>query len=154
MDTRLSGDVIDALYLARRIPYIVPKLPTNFKRGQLGILSALYTIQDKNGRARITDISTYLKVSAPNVIKLINDLVKMGFIKKTCDSDDRRAVLVEFTESGKEILEKGLLDFYSKVSEKLSAYDDNEWLQLIKMINIAYEMIEQTSKEMNYKFKL
>jgi DNA-binding MarR family transcriptional regulator len=154
MDIRMTGDIFDVLYASRRLPYMVPQLPPRFKRGQLGVLNSLYNAREKGEAVRVTDICKQLKASAPNTIKLINDMEKMGLLKKTCDTADHRVVFVDFTDEGREIFEKTLLDFYARVSEKFAQYSDYKWKNMMDMTLIAHDIIDQTSQEMNRKFEL
>jgi DNA-binding MarR family transcriptional regulator len=54
---------------------------------------------------RISDLSALLSVSPRNVTGLVDTLERQGYVKRTPDSNDRRAVHVRITPAGSEVIQ-------------------------------------------------
>lgn len=59
-------------------------------------LEVITILEKKKGKARIKDISSYLKVKNPSVVYAINSLMKNGYVKH------KKYSYVELTKKGKE----------------------------------------------------
>ncbi|MFP5345548.1 MAG: MarR family winged helix-turn-helix transcriptional regulator [Actinomycetes bacterium] len=57
------------------------------------------------GPLRITDLAAADRCSQPTATNLVQRLSERGWISRSADPDDARAVLVEITDSGREVLE-------------------------------------------------
>lgn len=67
--------------------------------------SALGTLRDR-GPQRVTDLADLEGVRQPTCTGLVNTLEAQGWVTRTVDDADRRAVLVELTASGRQVLEE------------------------------------------------
>ncbi|MEI7058046.1 MarR family transcriptional regulator [Nocardioides sp. CCNWLW239] len=57
------------------------------------------------GGQRITDLARAEGVTQPAMTQLVNRLEHDGLVRRTADSADRRGVLVETTDRGREVIE-------------------------------------------------
>ena len=59
----------------------------------------------RTGPQRVTDLARVAGVSQPAMTQLVNRLTQQGMLARVADDADRRAVLVEVTDAGREVLE-------------------------------------------------
>ncbi|MEU4452270.1 MarR family transcriptional regulator [Nocardioides sp. NPDC023903] len=59
----------------------------------------------RTGPQRVTDLAKVAGVSQPAMTQLVNRLTRQGMLARVADDADRRAVLVEVTDAGREVLE-------------------------------------------------
>lgn len=72
------------------------------ERGFADFRPALGTVGQHiaDGGSRITEIAQLAQVTKPTVVYLVNDLERLGYVKREPDPTDGRATLVCFTERG------------------------------------------------------
>jgi DNA-binding MarR family transcriptional regulator len=59
----------------------------------------------RSGAQRVTDLARIAGVSQPAMTQLVNRLTQQGMLARVADDADRRAVLAEVTDAGREVLE-------------------------------------------------
>lgn len=59
----------------------------------------------RTGPQRVTDLARVAGVSQPAMTQLVNRLTRQGLLARVADDADRRAVLVEITDAGREVLD-------------------------------------------------
>lgn len=73
-------------------------------------LFVLFCIKDStkpdDSGIMISEISRHLKVAPPTVTQLVNGLVTNGFVERSTDKEDRRAVRIKLTEKGEGAVKK------------------------------------------------
>ncbi len=138
MDLRLMQDVEEAFHLVSRMVKGAPKLPEEVEPGMLPVLAALRRIQDNAGKAKVTDISSYLRLTSPSVIRIVGRCEKAGFIVKWKDEEDKRVTNVRLTERGENLLTKTLDPYHERLREKYSQIPDEDWENVVRVIHQAY----------------
>jgi DNA-binding MarR family transcriptional regulator len=90
------GDVLARLYafLRRRV------LPRGMSISQVLTLSDLRDL----GPQRVTDLAGIEGLRQPTCTGLINTMEAEGWVSRRVDDSDRRAVIVEITENGRDVL--------------------------------------------------
>ncbi|MET1071548.1 MAG: MarR family transcriptional regulator [Umezawaea sp.] len=68
--------------------------------------SALYRLKMNGGRLRMLDLSDYLSVSPSGGTRLVERLVKRGWVAREQPEDNRRLVHAVLTAEGRRVLEK------------------------------------------------
>ena len=93
---------------------------SDIKRTKEDYLEAIYSISSKNGFARTTDISDYLKIKPPSVTEMLQKLSQEGFLIY------KRYRGVTLTENGKKIGKsvKGRHDALRELLQILQIPDD------------------------------
>jgi DNA-binding MarR family transcriptional regulator len=94
-----------ALHVARHQEEVFGRLGLN--RGEIGVLSALRTAGPKQ-RLSPTRLFKGLMLSSAGITSRLDRLEKRGFVKRTPDPEDRRAVLVELTGAGRKVLDEAV----------------------------------------------
>ncbi|MGN7454148.1 MarR family winged helix-turn-helix transcriptional regulator [Paenibacillus pasadenensis] len=105
-----------------------------FSRGEMGIL--LYLLLRKNG-ASAGELSESLSVSTGRIASALKTLEKKGMILRCTDSEDRRRVLVYYTDAGKKFLIDRRAEHIAQTEQmlsRLSERDAREFVRLVKLL--------------------
>lgn len=89
---------------------------------QFGVLEVLHHLGPLNQRA----IGEKLLKSGGNITMVIDNLEKCGYVKRERDPDDRRAVLINLTDSGKSFIEDFFPKHLDKIKEEFSVLTEDE----------------------------
>ena len=92
---------------------------------------------------RITELAAREGVTQPAITLLVNRLAERGWLRRTRDPLDGRAVLVELTPAGGALLDQVRAEFRALVSEDMAALDDDDLSALARAVEILDEMIER-----------
>jgi len=87
-------------------------------------------------------IAEYLHIKAPSATSLINGLVKMEYVKRVADPNDRRVVQMIVTDKGKNFFKKGVEQMNEKLKEvllKLKQDQLDNFIQIMEEIKKAYK---------------
>lgn len=97
---------------------------------------------------KMSDISSALRVASPTITQLINGLETNGFVERTMDKEDRRAVRVRLTAKGEGAIEKASEAFFNAfngLAEYLGEEDSN---RLAELLSKTFAYFENEKKEM------
>jgi len=89
---------------------------------QLKILSVI----SERGNPTMKEIADSLFITSPSATSAIDHLVEEGQLKRIPDSEDRRVIRLELTESGKKVFKEGYKQIVAKISEVLDKLDTKE----------------------------
>jgi len=89
---------------------------------QFGVLEVLHHLGPLNQRA----IGEKLLKSGGNITMVIDNLEKCGYVKRERDPDDRRAVLIHLTDSGKSFIKVFFPKHLDKIKEEFSVLTEDE----------------------------
>ena len=81
---------------------ILQDLKINFSLQHYMILKLL----EGNKQLYVTEFVDILSITKPQMTSLIDKLIKMGYVNRTNDLDDRRKIYISITEEGKHITSK------------------------------------------------
>ena len=107
---------------------ILQDLQINFSQQHYMILKLL----EGNKHLYVTEIVDILSITKPQMTALIDKLIKMGYVNRTNDLDDRRKIYISITESGKKIT--------SEINHSINNQLDNH---LIKLSQSELKALEQ-----------
>ncbi|QJD84904.1 MarR family winged helix-turn-helix transcriptional regulator [Cohnella herbarum] len=85
----------------------------------------LYYI-NKLGGCKLTQLAEKMEVKPSAVTVMIDRLEKSGYVTRSHDTVDRRAILVEATPAGKEVLEKAIQERNEIIGHYLSRLEQEE----------------------------
>ena len=94
-----------ALHIARRQDEAFGRFGLN--RGEVGVLGAL-RIAGPPHRLSPTHLFKGLMLSSAGITSRLDRLEGRGLVKRTPDPDDRRSVVVELTDAGREVLDEAV----------------------------------------------
>ena len=89
-------------HLARRQDEVFGRF--GLSRGEVGALSAL-RVAVPPYRLSPTRLSRGLMLSSAGVTSRIDRLERRGFVRRLADPDDRRGVIIELTDQGREVVD-------------------------------------------------
>ncbi|PKM39513.1 MAG: MarR family transcriptional regulator [Firmicutes bacterium HGW-Firmicutes-8] len=105
------------------------------------------TVKSDSVGIKVSDISSALKVASPTVTQLINGLETSGFVERTMDQEDRRAVRVNLTDKGKRTLEKVSDVFYNSFDGLVEYLGEEESSKLAELLSKVFTYFNETRKE-------
>ena len=100
---------------------------------QFMVLEALYS----KGKLSISEVRDAILSSVGTISLVVNNLEKMGYIKREADPNDKRICILSLTDSGEEIISKivpenvKMIDSYM---EKLDYEERKTLLELLKKL--------------------
>lgn len=98
---------------------------------------------------RISDISSEVHSTKPAVSKMINSLEQKGHVIRVPNSQDRREIYVELTESGEAILREHFKLMYHFTDLTLERIGEEDTKNLILLMNKFYEAMGVVLEEIN-----
>jgi DNA-binding MarR family transcriptional regulator len=113
--------------LARRQEEVFDRFGLN--RGEVGALSAL-RIAGPPHRLSPTRLGKGLMLSSAGVTSRIDRLERRGFVRRLPDPDDRRGVIIELTDEGREAVDAAVAALTISDSQLVGRLDPDEVAQL------------------------
>lgn len=111
--------------------------PTEAEFGLSGarysVLRCLYLSDD--GRLSMKELAKRLLVTAPNVTRLVEGLVKDGLVTRAPDQDDRRMAWIELTDEGRSLFETLRPRRIKQAERHFGKLDDQEKRLLIHLLS-------------------
>jgi DNA-binding MarR family transcriptional regulator len=107
-------------------------------RTEIGVLHVL-----SERPRRITELAAREGVTQPAITLLVNRLENRGLVQRTADPFDRRAVLVELTPGGDELLERLRSEYRALLHEDMATLDDDDVAALARAVEILDELIDR-----------
>lgn len=105
------------------------------------LLNIKKTVKPKSPGVKVSDISHSLQVAAPTITQLINSLEADGFVERTMDKADRRAVRVNITTKGEGAIDeasKSFSVFFNGLVEHLGEVKSNELAELLSEVFVYF----------------
>ena len=106
-------------------------------RTEVGVLRCL-----RPRPRRITELAAEERVTQPAITLLVNRLAERGWVERTTDPSDRRAVLVALTPAGEEALDLLRAEYRALLHEEMAALGDREVETLASAVGILDRLIE------------
>jgi DNA-binding MarR family transcriptional regulator len=113
--------------LARRQESVFSRFGLN--RGEVGALSAL-RIAGPPHRLSPTRLGRGLMLSSAGVTSRIDRLERRGLVRRLADPDDRRGVIVELTDQGREVVDEAVAAVAISDRQLVERLDSQEIAQL------------------------
>lgn len=92
---------------------------------------------------RITELAAEERVTQPAITALVNRLVERGWVERTTDPTDRRAVLVTLTPAGEEAYTRLKAEYRALLQAEMASLDDDEIETLAMAVGILDRLIER-----------
>lgn len=87
---------------------------------------------------KVSDISSSMKVAPPSITQLINTLEAGGYVERSMDKSDRRAVRVKLTEKGEGVVVKANEIFSQTINGLISYLGEEKSKELIDIMEKVY----------------
>jgi len=107
--------------------------PYDLSPGRLNVIMVLNSQVDQT--MALSEIGDYLVVSRPNITGLIDGLVEDGLVKRISHPDDRRMVLAQLTEQGKDFIRKFVPRHHRAIGSAMAPMSKQEKRQLVQLLD-------------------
>lgn len=131
-------EVMDACYLAKRVRDLLPKLPNGVTPSHIHYLDTIRKLESQIDSVRVSDLSDELGLPRPSVTKTIKDMENLGFVEKKTTQTDGRVVIIKTTQSGKDLVDKYVDQYFGELSMELDDISDMEADNMIETIEKLY----------------
>jgi DNA-binding MarR family transcriptional regulator len=95
-------------------------------------VGALHYVNRK-GEATMKELSEFLGITPPSTTAVIDKMIKLNFLKRSLNEDDRRNVILSFTDKGKEMFLKARIEKIKIIKNILSGLNEKERLELCRI---------------------
>ena len=126
-------------HLARRQEDVFGRFGLN--RGEVGALSAL-RISGPPYRLSPTRLAKGLMLSSAGVTSRIDRLERRGFVRRLDDPDDRRGVIIELTDAGREVVDDAVAALTISDRQLLERLDPEEVALLEDLLRKLLALLE------------
>lgn len=103
-------------------------------------------ILSKCGKQKMSELASNLSLSYASATNLINRLSESGLVNRYDDPEDRRVVMVELSDKGREITDSIRKRHVSEMKEKCEALSKNEIETLLNGMDILIKIITMDKK--------
>src|SRR6185312_1593022 len=137
--TSLGVDLLGVVARLNRLATQRTKLPLPWAQARL-----LGTVEDQ-GPTRISDLAALDHCSQPTMTMQVRRLEDAGFVTRTADPADARAVLIEITPAGSETLRRARADRAAVVDPHIAALDEQDRQTLAKGVRVLQRLLEDAA---------
>ena len=103
---------------------------------QFSVLETLYS----KGKLRIQDLIEKMLATSGNMTVVIRNMVRDGWISRTCDPKDRRSFFLKLTPAGRRKIEEVLPNHIDSIVEAFRILEDGEKEDLIRILKKFKDM--------------
>ncbi len=125
--------------LARRQEEVFDRF--GLSRGEVGALSAL-RISGSPYRLSPTRLAKGLMLSSAGITSRIDRLERRGLVRRLDDPDDRRGVLIELTDEGRDVVDEAVAALAISDRQLLDRLDPHEVDQLEGLLRKVLSLLE------------
>jgi DNA-binding MarR family transcriptional regulator len=129
-------------HLARRQDEVFSRF--GLSRGEVGALSAL-RIAGPPYRLSPTRLSRGLMLSSAGVTSRIDRLERRGLVRRLDDPDDRRGVIIELTDEGRDVVDEAVAALAISDRQLLERLDPQEVEQLEGLLRKLLALLEPSA---------
>jgi DNA-binding MarR family transcriptional regulator len=99
------------------------------------------------GNCAIGDISERFDITNAAASQLVDKLVQSGFIRREEDPQDRRAKMLNLTDKGRDLIQRGIEERYRWVEELAGKLSTEERAQVTNALNIMTRAAQELETE-------
>ena len=126
-------------HLARRQDEVFGRF--GLSRGEVGLLSAL-RVAGPPYRLSPTRLAKGLMLSSAGATSRIDRLERRGFVRRLPDPDDRRGVIIELTDEGREVVDEAVAAIAISDRQLMDRLDPQEVEQLEGLLRKLLALLE------------
>lgn len=116
---------------------------TGLSMPQFGLLMQMH----HKGACGMSEVSERFDITPAAASQLVDKLVQNGFIQRVEDPHDRRAKLLNLTEKGRDLIERGMEERYRWVDELGERLTAEERAKVTEALNIMTEAARELEAE-------
>ncbi|MDT5182127.1 MAG: hypothetical protein QOI29_285 [Mycobacterium sp.] len=139
MTPTLGADLLAVVARINRLATQRVRLPLGYAQARL-----LSTIEDQ-GEARISDLASLDHCSQPTMTTQVRRLEDAGFVSRTVDPGDARAVLIRITQKGVDTLRQVRVDRGAAIDPYLERLDGADREALGDAVRVLRRLLEDAA---------
>lgn len=116
---------------------------TGLSMPQFSMMMQMY----HRGACGMSEVSERFEITPAAASQLVDKLVQSGFIMRQEDPNDRRAKLLDLTQKGRELIERGIEERYRWVGEMEAKLTAEERAQISQALDIMTRTAQDLEKE-------
>ena len=116
---------------------------TGLSMPQFGLLMQMH----HKGPCGMSQVSERFEITPAAASQLVDKLVQNGFIQREEDPDDRRAKLLNLTDKGRDLIQRGMQERYRWVDELGERLTAEERVKITEALNIMTEAAKELEAE-------
>jgi DNA-binding MarR family transcriptional regulator len=116
---------------------------TGLSMPQFGLLMQMH----HKGPCGMSQVSERFEITPAAASQLVDKLVQNGFIQREEDPNDRRAKLLNLTDKGRELIQRGMQERYRWVDELGERLTPEERVKITEALNIMTETAKELEAE-------
>lgn len=101
----------------------------------------------RDGPHGLTELANAQGVSQPGMTQLITRMEREGLVRRTANSDDRRAVLVEATDAGLDLLERRRAERTKALQHLLDRLDPQDQAAIAAALPALARLVESRTSD-------
>ena len=95
---------------------------------------------------KVSEISSMMGVTSPSITQLLNGLESQGYVERSMDQEDRRAVRVSLSEKGKEATQKAYEAFFAFFSGLVDYLGQEKSEELAELLTKASDYFKEVRR--------
>ena len=116
---------------------------TGLSMPQFGLLMQMH----HKGACGMSEVSERFEITPAAASQLVDKLVQNGFIKREEDPQDRRAKLLNLTDKGQDLIQRGIEERYRWVNELGERLTADERVKVTEALNIMTRAAQELEAE-------
>lgn len=133
---------LTACQQAKRITEILPGLPDGLSPSHIRVIDTIHCLSEKGQPVKISDISKELKVTAPSITRLINELEAKHVLTKNQEQVDKRVTSLTLTTSGQTYYQIYVKEYHAQLALLFSSISEQAIQTTAATIFQAYEIMK------------
>lgn len=98
----------------------------------------------KRGKMTMNELSDWMSLATSTMTRIVDNLVRDGYIERTQDDQDRRIVYVSLTDAGAQLYE-GIIRIYHEYHRRIvENIPPEEMRKVVEALQLLRDAIEQT----------
>lgn len=111
---------------------------TNLKTSQLLVMQTI----DETGEMTIGEIAGRVNLAQASVTSIVDRLQEVRLLSRQRGDTDKRKVYVRLTHEGREVLDRAPTALHDRFSERFSALEDWEQMQMVAVLERVAAMMD------------
>ena len=143
----MKRDAVKAFFLschkAKHITTLLPVLPEGVVARDVRIIDTIGRLQEERGQVHISDVSLSMGVTRPSITSAITRLESLGYVEKSHDETDGRAVCVALTQVGRDFAKVYIDCFYDWACDQLADVSEQDLKTAEQVIEAVHRVMVQ-----------
>lgn len=112
--------------------------PHGLNCNEFAILEILY----QEGEQNIYQLGTEIMVASSSMTYLIDKLEKKDYLRRDISPKDRRAMIIQLTPAGQELMQEVIPEHQEKIEDVFSCFTKEETENIVSLLNRVNKNIE------------